>query len=54
MEEESSPVFDVEFSGDSEAWQTLLLQNEHVEKIERVGMVYQVYTTNQKLGQKLF
>ncbi|EAE0966240.1 ABC transporter ATP-binding protein [Listeria monocytogenes] len=52
MEEESSPVFDVEFSGDSEAWQTLLLQNEHVEKIERVGMVYQVYTTNQKAGSE--
>ncbi|ECB9806180.1 ABC transporter ATP-binding protein [Listeria monocytogenes] len=52
MEEESSPVFDVEFSGDSEAWQTLLLQNEHVEKIEKVGMVYQVYTTNQKAGSE--
>ncbi|HBI2132052.1 TPA: ABC transporter ATP-binding protein, partial [Listeria monocytogenes] len=38
MEEESSPVFDVEFNGNSEAWQTLLLQNKYVEKIEKVGM----------------
>ncbi|EGR8610033.1 ABC transporter ATP-binding protein, partial [Listeria monocytogenes] len=52
MEEESSPVFDVEFNGNSEAWQTLLLQNKYVEKIEKVGMVYQVYTTNQKAGSE--
>ncbi|MEG7763415.1 ABC transporter ATP-binding protein, partial [Listeria monocytogenes] len=45
-------VFDVEFNGNSEAWQTLLLQNKYVEKIEKVGMVYQVYTTNQKAGSE--
>ncbi|MBC1550910.1 ABC transporter ATP-binding protein [Listeria sp. FSL L7-1434] len=50
MEEESSPVFDVELNGDSDTWQKLLLQNNCVEKIEKVGMVYQVYTTDQKAG----
>ncbi|EFR86952.1 ABC transporter, ATP-binding protein, partial [Listeria marthii FSL S4-120] len=47
---ESSPVFDVELNGDSDAWQKELLQNNYVEKIEKVGTVYQVYTTNQKAG----
>ncbi|MBC1547590.1 ABC transporter ATP-binding protein [Listeria sp. FSL L7-1435] len=50
MKEESSPVFDVELNGDSDTWQKLLLQNNCVEKIEKVGMIYQVYTTNQKAG----
>ncbi|MBC2040115.1 ABC transporter ATP-binding protein [Listeria marthii] len=50
MKEESSPVFDVELNGDSDAWQKELLQNNYVEKIEKVGSVYQVYTTNQKAG----
>ncbi|MBC1999925.1 ABC transporter ATP-binding protein [Listeria marthii] len=50
MKEESSPVFDVELNGDSDAWQKELLQNNYVEKIEKVGTVYQVYTTNQKAG----
>ncbi|MBC1545277.1 ABC transporter ATP-binding protein [Listeria cossartiae] len=50
MKEESSPVFDVELNGDSDTWQKLLLQNNCVEKIEKVGMVYQVYTTDQKAG----
>ncbi|MBC2183583.1 ABC transporter ATP-binding protein [Listeria sp. FSL L7-0233] len=50
MKEESSPVFDVELNGDSDTWQKLLLQNNCVEKIEKVGTVYQVYTTDQKAG----
>ncbi|MBC1572425.1 ABC transporter ATP-binding protein [Listeria sp. FSL L7-1426] len=50
MKEESSPVFDVELNGDSDTWQKLLLQNNCVEKIEKVGMIYQVYTTDQKAG----
>ncbi|MBC2185616.1 ABC transporter ATP-binding protein [Listeria sp. FSL L7-0229] len=50
MEEESSPVFDVELNGDCDTWQKLLLQNNCVEKIEKVGTVYQVYTTDQKAG----
>ncbi|MDT0003731.1 ABC transporter ATP-binding protein [Listeria cossartiae subsp. cayugensis] len=50
IKEESSPVFDVELNGDSDTWQKELLQNNYVEKIEKVGTVYQVFTTNQKAG----
>ncbi|MDT0018082.1 ABC transporter ATP-binding protein [Listeria swaminathanii] len=50
MKEESSPIFEVEFTGDSDAWQQTLLQNKCVEKIEKIGLVYQVHTTNQKAG----
>ncbi|EAD5715670.1 TPA: ABC transporter ATP-binding protein [Listeria innocua] len=52
MQEESSPVFDVEFIGDEEAWLALLNQNKDIEKIEKVGMVYQVYATNKKAGSE--
>ncbi|MBC2330245.1 ABC transporter ATP-binding protein [Listeria swaminathanii] len=50
MKEESSPIFEVEFTGDSDAWQQTLLQNKCVEKIEKIGLVYQIHTTNQKAG----
>ncbi|MBC1823227.1 ABC transporter ATP-binding protein [Listeria seeligeri] len=48
LQEESSSVFDVEFIGDSDAWQQILIQNEFIEKIEKVGTVYQVYSTDRK------
>lgn len=48
LQEESSSVFDVEFIGDSDAWQQILIQNEFIEKIEKIGTVYQVYSTDRK------
>ncbi|MBF2364530.1 ABC transporter ATP-binding protein [Listeria seeligeri] len=48
LREESSSVFDVEFIGDSDAWQQILIQNEFIEKIEKIGTVYQVYSTDRK------
>ncbi|WP_271005443.1 ABC transporter ATP-binding protein [Listeria seeligeri] len=48
LQEESSSIFDVEFIGDSDAWQQILIQNEFIEKIEKIGTVYQVYSTDRK------
>ncbi|QDA75589.1 ABC transporter ATP-binding protein [Listeria seeligeri] len=48
LQEESSSIFDVEFIGDSDAWQQILIQNEFIEKIEKIGTVYQVYSTDKK------
>ncbi|WP_271006084.1 ABC transporter ATP-binding protein [Listeria seeligeri] len=48
LQEESSSIFDVEFIGDSNAWQQILIQNEFIEKIEKIGTVYQVYSTDRK------
>lgn len=50
MQEESSSVFDVEFIGDTAAWQQILKQNDHIEKIEKIGTVYQVHATDRKAG----
>ncbi|WP_271004520.1 ABC transporter ATP-binding protein [Listeria seeligeri] len=49
LQEESSSIFDVEFIGDSDAWQQILIQNEFIEKIEKIGTVYQVYSTDRKV-----
>lgn len=54
MEEESSPVFDVEFNGNSEAWQTLLLQNKYVEKLKKLEWSIKFTQLIKKLDQKLF
>ncbi|MBC1489072.1 ABC transporter ATP-binding protein [Listeria sp. FSL L7-1485] len=48
IQEESSSIFDVEFIGDATAWQQILIQNDFIEKIEKMGMVYQVHSNNRK------
>lgn len=48
LQEESSSIFDVEFIGDSDAWQQILIQNKFIEKIEKIGSVYQVHSTDRK------
>ncbi|PZF89298.1 ABC transporter ATP-binding protein [Listeria ivanovii] len=50
MQEESSSIFDVEFIGDTGAWQQILKQNDYIEKMEKIGTVYQVHTTDRKAG----
>ncbi|MBC1464035.1 ABC transporter ATP-binding protein [Listeria welshimeri] len=50
MKEEHSSVFDVEFIGATEVWQETLLQSKYIEKVDKIGRVYQVHALDKKAG----
>ncbi|MBF2379716.1 ABC transporter ATP-binding protein [Listeria welshimeri] len=50
MKEEHSSVFDVEFIGATEVWQEILLQSKYIEKVDKIGRVYQVHALDKKAG----
>ncbi|MBC1467082.1 ABC transporter ATP-binding protein [Listeria welshimeri] len=50
MKEDHSSVFDVEFIGDTEVWQEILLQSKYIEKVDKIGRVYQVHALDKKAG----